>query len=388
MRRIVTTPRPDWRQTAEQHGFDFHSPSGTPYWDESACYSFTMAEIEQGLEAPAEELEQMCLALVDEAVRSDAILARLQIPRDHWDFIAASWRAKDRNLYGRMDFAFDGKGPAKLYEYNADTPTSLYESAVFQWVWLEQMRDNNALPRHADQFNSMHERLIEAFRNFGVAGMLHLASVAGSSEDLGTISYLEDCATQAGLATAKLAMSDIGVAADGRFTDGEDRVITTLFKLYPWEWMLREAFAANLHRSGCMFIEPVWKSVLSNKGLLPLLWERHPRHPNLLPSFFEGDPRAGELPSRYVRKPIYSREGANVQILERGRMLPVAANAGTYGQEGHVLQAYHPLPDFGANRPMCGVWLVASQAAAMGIREDAGDITTDGARFLPHMIVG
>ncbi|CCJ76861.1 Similarity with glutathionylspermidine synthase, group 1 [Cronobacter muytjensii 530] len=36
-----------------------------------------------------------------------------------------------------MDFVWTGQGPVKLLEYNADTPTSLYESAYFQWQWLK-----------------------------------------------------------------------------------------------------------------------------------------------------------------------------------------------------------------------------------------------------------
>ena len=49
------------------------------------------------------------------------------------NFIAASWKRRDASLYGRFDLRYDGQGPAKLLEYNADTPTSLFETAVFQW---------------------------------------------------------------------------------------------------------------------------------------------------------------------------------------------------------------------------------------------------------------
>jgi glutathionylspermidine synthase len=385
MQRLRMTPRRDWQTTAEKHGFDFHSPEGTAYWDETACYRFTLEQIERDLEAPAEEVEQMCLSIVDEAVRSETILRRLAVPEAFWDYVAASWRNQERNLYGRMDFAYDGSGPARLYEYNADTPTSLYESAVFQWLWLEQMRDRGELKRDSDQFNSLHERLIEAWRNIGVHGHLHLAAVGSSREDFGTIAYLADCANQAGLHTSMIAIEDIGVSADRRFTDRDDRVIDTLFKLYPWEWLMRESFSRHIPGSGCRFIEPAWKSILSNKGLLALLWERFPGHPNLLPAYFDGDPRASDLPSRYVRKPLYSREGANVTVVDRRWKQPIEANSGTYGEEGHVVQAFHALPTFGSCRPMCGIWIVASQAAGLGIREDMSAITTDAARFVPHL---
>ncbi len=386
MERLEVTPRADWRDTAEAHGFSFHSPEDDPYWDESACYRFSMAEIEEGLEDPAEELEQMCFDIVEAAVADEAILAKLRIPEAYWDYVADSWRNKEKNLYGRMDFAFDGTGPAKLYEYNADTPTSLYESAIFQWVWLEQASERGIVPEGADQFNSLHEKLVEAFDRFGIDGPLHLACAQDSDEDAGTVEYLEDCARQAGVDARRLFIEEIGVSDTGWFTDPDDEAIGTLFKLYPWEWLLREPFAKNIPGSHCHIIEPAWKSILSNKGLLPLLWERFPGHPNLLPAVFEDDPAAADFAVPYVRKPIYSREGWNVEIVGAPGA-GSSAEPGPYGDEGHVLQAFHPLPEFAGRHPMCGVWLVASQAAGMCVREDAGLVTTDDAHFIPHFIL-
>lgn len=391
MQRLPIAPRPDWKETAQAQGFVFHSPDGNVYWDESHYYAFTLREIEDGLEAAAAEIEGMCLDLVAQAVNDDEVLDRLRIPARFWDYIAASWRGRERHLYGRMDFAFSGSGPAKLYEYNADTPTSLYESAVFQWVWLEQVRQRGGVPAAVDQFNSLHERLVDAFRRFGVPnGTLHLAATGGSIEDMGTIAYLADCAQQAGLAAHQMPIEDIGIDIRGRFTDTSDRVIEALFKLYPWEWLFGEEFAQHIPASRCQFIEPPWKSILSNKGLMALLWEAYPGHPNLLPAFFDGDPRIDDLNGRYVRKPIYSREGANIEIVLPGRSGRRAASAispGPYGAEGHVVQAWHPLPRYQGRRPVCGVWLVAGEPAGLGVREGDGDVTTDAARFVPHIIL-
>ena len=385
MRRVDVEPRQDWRATAEAHGFTFHTIDGEVYWDESACYQFSLKEIEEGLEAPAEAIEEMCFAVVDAALRDERSLERLKIPREHWAYVAQSWTGKERNLYGRMDFSFDGSGPAKLYEYNADTPTSLYESSIFQWVWLEQAIERGIIPDGADQFNSIHERLVAGFGKLGIAAGLHLASATGSEEDRATVEYVSECARQAGLQTKMLSMGDIGVTREGWFSDLEDQRITTLFKLYPWEWILREDFAQYLSRSGCRFIEPAWKSVISNKGVLALLWEKFPGHPNLLPTYFEDDPKASSLGQRYVKKPIYSREGANVEIVDgagEGLHMP-----GPYGEEGHIVQAYHPLPEHAGNRALCGVWMVASEPAGLGMREDKSLVTTNLARFLPHMIL-
>ncbi len=385
MERRTVRQRDNWREVAEEHGFTFHTPEGERYWDESHAYRFTLREIEEDLEGPAEELEQMCFEVVERAAADEEVLRRLKVPEMFRGYVADSWRNRERNLYGRMDFRYDGSGPAKLYEYNADTPTALYESAIFQWVWLEQAMEQGIVPEGSDQFNSLHERLIDAIGRFGIDGPLHLACARDTDEDLGTIEYLEDCARQAGLGTRRMFVEDIGLAEDGRFTDLDDEPVRWLFKLYPWEWLMAEEFGSRIPGSGTQFIEPGWKAVLSNKGLLALLWEMFEGHPNLLPTFFEDDPKAATLDGRYVCKPLLSREGANIAFVENGRT--VMDFDGPYGAEGFIRQAHAPLPSFGERRPMCGVWLVASEPAGMCIREDKGAVTTDDARFVPHFIL-
>ena len=137
--------------------------------------------------------------------------------------------------------------------------------------------------------------------------------------------------------------------------------------------------------SGVQFIEPPWKAILSNKGLLPLLWEMFEGHPNLLPAFFEGDPGADELAGTYVRKPLLSRQGTNIEIIRDGRTQ--SRSDGPYGGEDHIVQAFHPLPEFVGNYPLVGCWLVASKAVGMCIREDRTLVTGKDARFIPHVIL-
>src|SRR5262249_46630857 len=324
--------------------FDFHSLEGDPYWDESAYYRFTLEEIEEELESAAETLEELCFDVVDRVVVSDELMTKLAIPAEFRDYIAQSWKNQDRNLYGRMDFCYDGKGPPKLYEYNADTPTSLYETSIFQWVGLEQAMERALIPQGSDQFHSVHAKLVAAFGKFGIDARLVFACARDSLEDSGTIDYLADCAQQAGLETGRLFMDEIGIDPEGRFTDLDDMLIPWLFKLYPWEWLVREEVARNIPGSGTRFIEPAREAGPSTKGFLPLLWQKNRNPPNLLPAYFEGDAEARSLGDSFVKKPLYSREGWNVEVTVKG--VTHAAKDGQYGAEGHILQAYHPLPDY------------------------------------------
>ncbi len=384
MQRISLEERDDWKEQAEKMGFHFHTIDDAPYWDETACYRFSLEQIENDIEDPSEAIEGLCFEVVERAINSEEVMSKLAIPEDFWDYIRSSWLNKEKNLYGRLDFSYDGNGPAKLLEYNADTPTSLYESGAFQWLWLEQAMERDIIPKGCDQFNSVHERLVEAFQNMDIDGRLHLASCQGSPEDEGTVRYIQDCAIQAGVDTNFLHIEDIGIDDNGHFTDQDDMGIRTLFKLYPWEWIMTDEFGKSVPKSGVSFMEPAWKAILSNKGLLPLLWEMFEGHPNLLPAYFANDPRISNIEGGYVKKPLFSREGANIEIIRPGEA-PISVD-GPYGSEGFVVQALHALPVFEGNHTVIGSWLVASQPCGMGIREDNSPITKDSSRFVPHVI--
>lgn len=374
MQRHLRQPRTDWRARVTEVGLTYHSHEQGPYWDESACYELTRAEVER-LENAANALHRLCLEAA-QAVVDRAWWPRLGIPEHAVPAILRSWERDDFSVYGRFDLAFVPGEEPKLLEYNADTPTALVEASVAQWFWLQDV-----FPE-ADQFNSIHERLIEAWRRCSTIGgpnIIHFSSIKEHPEDEQTVLYLRDTCEQAGVATRSLFVEDIGWDERAQcFVDLDLQPIQRGFKLYPWEWMWHEEFAPQLAKSDTQFIEPVWKMLLSNKGLLPVLWELFPHHPNLLPAYEEAAPLAGS----YVRKPRLSREGSNVTLMEHG--VTVEETAGEYGEEGHVFQAVANLPDFDGHRPIFGVWIVDHEAAGLGIREDTRRITGNLSRFVPH----
>jgi glutathionylspermidine synthase len=389
MKRLSVEPRRILESRAREVGFDFHTLDGTPYWDESACYAFTLQQIERDFEEPTNELAALCRELVGRVVGDEQQLARLRIPEPGWDLIAQSWKRDDPTLYGRFDLAYDGRGPAKLLEYNADTPTALFEAAVFQWNWLEDMIADHKLGPGTDQFNSIHEVLIarlEALRTGGhIKRHLHLTCMMDSVEDRGLVSYLVDCAAQAGIDATLLSIEEIGTRDQGPFLDLTNKPIEVLFKLYPWEWLLDEHFARAPAMATTRFLEPPWKLILSNKGALPLLWQMAPGHPNLLPAFFDDDVKRDELGSRFARKPFFSREGANITLVDGDDVLD--RDTGPYGYGGFIRQALAELPAFDGNYPVIGSWVIGSEACGIGIREDTSRITKNTSRFIPHVIV-
>ena len=388
MFRMPCQPRKGWQQLANEFGFHFHTMYGEPYWDESAYYQFTLAQIENDIEDPTAELHQMCLAVTEDVVNSEELLTRFCIPEQHWDLVRNSWNERDPSLYSRLDLVYSGKGPAKLLENNADTPTSLYESGFWQWLWLSQNVDAGKLALHADQFNSLQEKLVHRFREIALhynINQLHMACCKDTVEDRGTVQYLQDCATEAGLLADFVFIEDIGLADTGVFTDLQDAPITDCFKLYPWEFMLREEFGDVLEDAQVNWLEPAWKSIISNKALLPQLWKKFEGHPNLLPAYFSDETNTKSLSGKWIKKPLFSREGANVSIIESG--VESVLSDGPYGEEGFIVQAFEPLPVFEGNHTLIGSWLVDDMPAGISVREDASAITQDLSRYLPHIIL-
>ncbi|HLK08288.1 MAG TPA: glutathionylspermidine synthase family protein, partial [Candidatus Angelobacter sp.] len=284
MRRLSVTPRDGWQKKVARSGLLYHSPTNPatgeaiPYWDESAYYLFSSREIDL-LEKATNDLQEMCLAagqfIIDKNRFTD-----LNIPETAVPAIKEAWEEEPPAIYGRFDLAYDGSGPPKLLEYNADTPTSLVEAAVIQWQWLEDCFPGS------DQFNSIHERLISKWKELKayVASPVYFAALE-DMEDIITVTYMQDTADQAGLRTKRILVPDIGWDSNQkRFVDLDMKIIKTIFKLYPWEMMLKDEFGSNaLATIGqVQWMEPIWKMMFSNKGLLAILWEMYPGHANLL----------------------------------------------------------------------------------------------------------
>jgi glutathionylspermidine synthase len=382
MERRPSPPRENWQRIVEAQGLVWPTtqlPDGShvPYWDESVRYEFSDAEIAR-LEEATETLHEMCV----QAARAILLekyhpLSAFGLPETARDYLLAGFTAGAPSLYGRFDLRYDGVGPPKLLEYNADTPTGVLESAVIQWQWLEDVAPD------ADQWNSLHERLVRCWQRIG-RSPVHFAhsAVESSGEEWMTVAYLRETAVEAGLTTYGLTVEEIGWDETARqFVGVGDEPISTCFKLYPWEDMLAEPFGERVLEfpGATTWIEPAWKAVLSNKALLAVLWQMFPDHEYLLPAYLDGPHGM----TSYVRKPLHGREGAAIDVVTPERSF---TTAGEYGAEGYVFQQYVELPAFDGSHAVIGAWVVDGAAAGCLIRESDSVVTDYYARAVPHLI--
>ena len=375
MERINIQPRNQWQKAVEQLGFGFHT-TDVAYWDESAYYRFDSREIE-AIEKATAALWDMCLGAVQHVI-DQKLYPQFKIPEKFIPYIEKTWNDDHPAIYGRFDLCYK-QGKIKMLEFNADTPTSLYEAGIVQWFWLQ---DHD---KSKDQFNSIHEKLIaywKYLKPYLHPGNLHFTCLKETLEDLTNTEYMRDCAMQAGIDTKLIYIDDIGWDnTQMQFTDLEDEPISNLFKLYPWEWLASESFGNNIltDKNNCYWIEPCWKMILSNKAILPILWELYPDNEYLLPAYFTDHGMKD-----YVKKPILSREGANIELVKHYGT--IEKTSGEYGEEGFIYQQLFELPEFDNNYPVIGSWIIGQEPAGMGIREAAGLITNNQSRFIPHLI--
>ncbi len=419
--------RPGWEAQIASDGLVYNETltgrGATSYWREAQYYSLTTAETDLLADAANTLLARMLVDAGDHIV-DNRLYDRMAIPAWAVPAIERSWAEEAPSVYGRLDLRF-GRPPGsddasldvpRLLEFNADTPTSLLETAVVQWNWLL----GNPAAAHRDQWNNVYDALVQAWRRNltswsrrtgRAVRTVHFAwsSADESGEDQFTVLCLADAAKEAGYEVAFLHTEDIKVAESpelvplngtavhpARILDQDNRPVDVIFKLYPWEQLARDPFGRSVlwntvQPEGTVWIQPPYTMLWSNKGVLAVLWELFGDDPvlsrYLLPTYFAGEEPAGF--TSYAEKPLLSREGANVRLVRDG--VTVAARGGPYGSEGAVRQALAPLPDFagvdGPHHPVLGVWLVDGEAAGLGIRESDGLITDNLSCFVPHCII-
>ena len=383
--RIV--PRADWKEKAQEVGFTYYNDGDFvgSNWDESICYRFTLEEVLKLEEATA-ELHSMCIKAIQNFIWDNpydpvvAISKEFNLPMA-WAKLAYNSfvNHKDITIMGRFDLAYNDKtGDIKLLEYNADTPTMVIETALVQWFWLQDVHPD------LDQFNSLHEKLIDRYKHlkkFIGNRTVTFSSISpnDSSEEYNHVLYFMDLASQAGINTKFCEMKDIGLDSEGYFVDQDNETIEYWSKLYPWEWLLEEEFGRNLLDDRLNVIEPPWKMLLSNKSLLPLLWKHYPNHKYLLPASYNKE----DVGENYVKKPIFAREGANISYINGEN------SHFTSGPYDENLSIYQGMADLGVHDDQYSIicsWVAGGDPAGMIIRESDTPIITTGSKIVPHYI--
>ncbi|HEY9128989.1 MAG TPA: glutathionylspermidine synthase family protein [Sulfurovum sp.] len=376
----------------ESLGFVWHTDS-----DESSYISDELVVIsEEEAEAYYEATNTLYDMYVEAAehVIENNLFHEIGIPFNLVEVIKESWENDVHwHLYGRFDLAggIDGK-PIKLLEFNADTPTALFETAIVQWAMLKQ----NGL-EEASQFNALYESLVDNFKRLVTLekdvsdfeerydGWNFLfTSVRGNSEEENTVRLLQHIASEAGFQTQFAYIDDIEFSSDeGIFY--EDKNYELWFKLIPWEDIaLEESDLAMLltniiKNQKAIIFNPAYTLLFQCKGILKILWDLYPNHPLLLETSFE--PLASK---KQVKKPVFGREGSSVSILDENANVVETAQ-GDYDNHKMVYQAYTQLPTDTEGRSYQAGVFYAYEACGLGFRK-GGKILNNMSKFVGHIV--
>jgi glutathionylspermidine synthase len=407
---VSFSARENWQQQFAGLGFDLDLLLHPPYWMEAAAAPFalqlTAAQCES-LEEATLALNSLALALVEEicqGVHSELLFDQLAIAPEQRAAVRESFHRRDtsdRSLYGRLDLAyFDGQ--FKLLELNFDNPTSIYETACLQSLWYADLVKGGAFAPDARQYNNLASMLAERLRHLiEKSAVLHVASASGASEDGENARYVGSLLSGSGRTVKLIKMRDIGFDTSRRLIDAEGEAIEYLFKIYPWDVLLADdrdlqqksgfpVMTGAVITASTHFFEPLWKTILSSKAILPLLWRFAPGHANLLPACFDDGGAAAAALSQvaHVRKPFWGLGGGDVSVIFPDNAAMCESNPERYATNPFILQQYVNLPRYEDFNVVISSWLVGDAFAAISARADKKLVTGGGALFLPHVIGG
>ncbi|AJC85447.1 glutathionylspermidine synthase family protein [Campylobacter peloridis] len=374
----------------EQIGFSWHTDNdGSDYLD-SNLVCVKESEANAYYEA-VNELYDMYVAAAQEVIDNDRF-DELGIPFNLVEAIKMSWENDVHwHLYGRFDLAggLDGK-PIKLIEFNADTPTSLFESAILQWAILKQ----NKLDESA-QFNNIYEALADNFKRLitleeDVSGFekyyqgwkILFSSIAGSNEDTITTKLLAHIAKEAGFESEFSFVDEVEFSPEGIFKN--DVNYEYFFKLIPWESIaIEEGELAMLltqimQNQKAIILNPAYTLLFQSKGIMKILWELYPNHPLLLET--SDEPLVGK---KCVKKPVFGREGANVSIIEANGDISFKTD-GDYQNNRFVYQEFAEFNQNENDYYQAGVFF-AYEGCGLGFRK-GGLVLDNYSKFVGHLV--
>ena len=377
----------------ESLGFVWHTDSNeTPYISDQLVI-LSRAEAEAYYKA-GNELYDMFIAAAQYVIDNN-LFHEIGIPFNLVELIKESWETDIHwHLYGRFDLAGGvSASPIKLLEFNADTPTALFETAIVQWALLKQ----NGLEETA-QFNGVYEAILDNFKRLVTLeenvdtfearyeGWKFLfTSVRGNSEEENTVRLLQHIATEAGYITEFAYMDEVEFDEnEGIFYNQEQYELW--FKLIPWEDIALEEpdlamILTNIIKNQkAIIFNPPYTLLFQSKGLLKILWDLYPNHPLLLETSFEPLQNI-----KQVQKPVFGREGESVRILDENTTL-IEGTEGDYDNHKMVYQAYVELPSDSKKSSYQAGLFFAYESCGVGFRK-GGKILNNSSKFVGHLIL-
>jgi len=374
----------------ENIGFYWHTDKDMSSYIDENVVIVTPQEAQNYAEA-ANELYDMFIEAAEYVIENN-LFHELNIPFNLIDIIKESWENDVHwHLYGRFDLAggIDGK-PIKLIEFNADTPTALFETSIIQWALLKANNLDEEM-----QFNFIYEALVDNFKRLATLDenvenfdeiyegwSILFSSVRDNIEEENTTRLLMSIAQEAGWSCEFAYIDEVEFSDDGVFF--ENNQYEFFFKLIPWESIaiqepeLCEILTNIVKNKQAIILNPAYTLLFQSKGILKILWDLYPNHPLLLNTSFE--PLQN---TKQVQKVTFGREGENVVIYDENMQI-IAQEEGEYQNFNKVYQEYYEFNNINGEYYQAGVFF-AYEGCGVAFRK-GGKILNNMSKFSGHII--
>ncbi len=252
----------------------------------------------------------------------------------------------------RLDFVKDLQGVYKLVEVNADTPCAMPETFYANKLaeaYFAKMHNLDLVARSSGE--ELAEPFLALLRQEKYCNReqvrIAFAADAAYDEDWANAKFVFNKVREVLrkqnmpmvvscrlVSLDKLIVQDNGVYIPNDVFKKEDKV-DILYRLHPLELLMDDesddGFPVGLKLMELAnwgevdFVNPIKSIVLQNKALLALAWYLYQHHlfwnaeeeillgKHLAPTYLDSDALRGQ---RYIKKPIFGREGAGIAIVE------------------------------------------------------------------------
>jgi glutathionylspermidine synthase len=381
------------KEYLESIGFSWHTDIDKSAYISDSFLELTKEEAQNYYDASNQLYDMFCEAA--QYVIDNNLFHELNIPFNLVDTIKESWENDVHwHLYGRFDLAggLDGK-PIKLIEFNADTPTSLFETMIIQWATLKYNNLDESM-----QFNSLYEALLDNFKRLitldsdvskfesyykDLGWKILFSSIKGNDEEEHTVKLLQDIASEAGFETEFAYVDEVGFNDDGIFKG--DILYEFWFKLIPWENIgieegeLAVILSELINNKKAIIFNPAYTLLFQSKGIMKILWDLYPNHPLLLETSFE--PLEDK---KQVEKRVFGREGENITIINPDSTVSQSTDGEYEGFKAIYQEYYEFNKDNENNYYQAGVFF-AYEGCGLGFRK--GDVILDNmSKFVGHLV--
>jgi len=382
------------KQTYEDIGLSWHTDSDGSSYIDSEIVVVSQDEADAYYEA-VNTLYDMYIQGAEYVIENN-LFHEIGIPFNLVDIIKQSWENDVHwHLYGRFDLAggLDGK-PIKLIEFNADTPTGLYERAIIQWAILKSNGMDEEL-----QFNTIAQAItnnfkrllvldgdIQEFQKYYDGWRILFSSISGNDEEEATVRFLQECAIEAGWNTKFEFLDNVGFDSDGGVFDENEESFEYWFKLFPWEDIalsegeLPTILTNIVQNQLSIILNPAYTLLFQSKGMLKILYDLFPDSPYLLHT--DTKPLKDK---KYVQKRVFGREGANITIYDENSNI-IESEDGEYAEYNSIYQEFVEFnKDDSDSIYQAGVFF-AYEGCGLGFRKSNSLIINNSSKFVGHVI--